>query len=95
MPNGKKWEIIRWHDMSYEDIKKTLSAGDRIFLEIEEQLINCNKEDAIILDDGFNMLDAEYREAAAKLLVKSGMQVIITTSSMAWLPFKKCNVIKL
>ena len=46
------------------------------------------------MDDGFNMLDAEYR-AAAELLVKSGMQVIITTSSMAWLPFKKCNVIKL
>lgn len=95
LPNGQKLEIAKWHDMSYEDIKKTLSAGDRVFLEIEEQLINCNKGDAIILDDGFNLLDAEYREAAAKLLVKSGLQVIITTSSMMWMPFKKCNVIKL
>ncbi|MBU2638380.1 MAG: ATP-binding protein [Nanoarchaeota archaeon] len=95
LPNERKLGILRWHDTSYEDIKQSLGGGDIALLEIAEQLVNYNKEDAIILDDEFNLLDAEHREAAAKLLVKSKMQVIITTTSMNWMPFKKCNVIKL
>lgn len=95
LPNGQKLQLIRWHDMSYEDIKRSLGGGDIALLEIAEQLVNYNKEDAIILDDGFNRMDGEQRKAAAKLLVNSKMQVIITTSSMTWMPFKKCNVIKI
>lgn len=95
MPNGQKLGMLRWHDMSYEEIKKALSAGDKVFLEIAEQLVNCSKEDAIILDDEFNLLDAEHREAAAKLLVNSKRQIILTITDMMWVPFKKCNVVKL
>jgi len=93
LPSGQKFR--RYEGMPYEDIKQSMAASDKDFLDIAEQLVNCNKEDAIILDDGFNMLDAKYREAAAQLLVKSGLQVIITTSSLMWMPFKKCNVVKI
>lgn len=90
LPN---WQKRYRKGMAYEEIKQSMGTGDRDIMEIAEQLINCSKGNAIILDDEFSRMSLFQGQIAARLIKKSGVQAIITTTSMDYMPFKKCNII--
>ena len=79
---------------SFDNFKKILSTGEKIYFEIAEAVEISSKGQAILLDDTFDYLDQEHRKIAFKLFKKSKLQVIMTARHKDEL-VRDANIIKL